>query len=36
MPQNHPFVEPTVLEFKRFDLSQKNVFLGGKKIIPKI
>jgi len=36
MPQNHPFVEPAVSKFKRFDLSQKNVFLGGTKIIPKI
>jgi len=28
MPQNHSFGEPTVSKFKRFDLSQKNVFLG--------
>jgi len=35
MPQNHSFVEPTVSKFKRFDLSQKNLFFGGTKIIPK-
>jgi len=35
MPQNHSFLEPTVSKFKRFDLSQKNMFLGGIKIIQK-